>query len=478
MTCCGIPARSNPRRYEPVTETRARERERAAAGWFGAPQEGQVPVRAATGGSATAGREDDLPAGSRWLRRIGRVLRDAIIGVAILAMVPIGLVSLSNGAIWGNNAYLSNTRIRLRQFNPVRPFAVAKDARVSAAEAGHALAALQPEPAPDYSNSFVLRPVGDRATMPWKDVTLAPDMFPAARANSWNGPNSSNVLETVANGVSPAELAFLKTVATAPLWQQFDLVARAPAVDILGGRFVLPFPENALASQLPLMRYAATKELAYAGVSRAAYHLAVGERPEAEAVLKSVIGFGFAIADNGTYAIEGLIGNVIVGIGRDALERYYTLTGDPRATVLVGLRPGSVVLPRSLGASNRPTVDFLRERLIQTAENPAEPRPVRFEALKNLSVSSCTNVRELVFGPRPEVSEAYERARRDLARFPSERALVDLVQQATSRNLDGLGVQNSDAVIRVLVGASTIAGVVLDNPRMSFCTRVLTGSTR
>src|SRR5450759_2901390 len=88
-TCCGIRPPSNPRRYERVTETRARERERKADAWFGAPREGQVPVRAAAGGSATPGRADEPRPAARWLRRIGRVLRDAVIAVAILAMVPI-----------------------------------------------------------------------------------------------------------------------------------------------------------------------------------------------------------------------------------------------------------------------------------------------------------------------------------------------------------------------------------------------------
>ena len=130
-------------------------------------------------------------------------------------------------------------------------------------------------------------------------------------------------------------------VATAPLWTQYDLIARAPAVDILGGRFVMPFPDDALIFQMPILRFAATKELAYAGVSRAAYHLAVGERAEAEAALRSIIGFGFAIIDNGTFVIDGLIGQVIVGIGRDALERFYTLTGDPRAAAVVAARSPS-----------------------------------------------------------------------------------------------------------------------------------------
>src|SRR5450759_5940407 len=116
---------------------------------------------------------------------------------------------------------------------------------------------------------------------------------------------------------------------------------------------------------MPILRVAATKELAYAGVSRAAYYLALGQRAEAEAALKSIIGFGFAIIDNGTFAIDGLIGRVIVGIGRDALERFYTLTGNLRAAAVVAARippmGNGPVMPRT----NTPKVDLLRERLIK-----------------------------------------------------------------------------------------------------------------
>lgn len=303
-------------------------------------------------------------------------------------------------------------------------------------------------------------------------------MFTTARPNSWNGPGSQSILEAAAKGLSARELAYLKTVASAPLWAQYDLIARAPAVDIIGGRFQLPFPRDAWLAEMPIMRFAGTRELAVAGVSRAAYYLAVGQRAEAEAALKSVIGFGFAIIDNGTFTIDGLIGRVIVGIGRDALERFYTLTGDPRAAAVVAARippmGNGPVMPRS----NQPTLEFLRDRLIRSAENTAEPRTIRYEALHSLSLSSCTNVRELVLGTGPDVRQAFDLASRDLARFPSERAVLDVALHTTElpgTAITDAGIPNGGVVARLLVGASTVAGTVLDNPRMPFCARVITG---
>jgi hypothetical protein len=463
-----------------VTETRARERERKADQWFGAPREGQVPVRAAAGGSATPGGADEARPVARWLRRIGRVLRDAVIAVAILAMVPIGLVSVSKGSVWQNSGF-SNTRLKLSQGELSRPFAPSRDAAITPMQAGLALAALQPASSRPSPSVFPERPISARAVRPWDGVPLSADMFTTARPVSWGGPNNLSILEAAAKGLSAKELAYLKTVATAPLWAQYDLIARAPAVDIIGGRFQLPFPRDAWVAEMPIMRFAGTKELAYAGVSRAAYYLAVGQRAEAEEALKSVIGFGFAIIDNGTFAIDGIIGRVLVGIGRDALERFYTLTGDSRAAAVVAARPPEVGNGPTMPRSNTPTAAFIRERLLNFAGNPAEPRTLRYEALNQLSLASCTNVRELVFGTGSDVKQAFDLASRDLARFPSERSLLDVALRTTelpSTAITRLGIPTGGVVARLLVDASTVAGSVLDNPRMPFCARVITGSFR
>ncbi|MEK6612589.1 MAG: hypothetical protein AABZ29_07385 [Gemmatimonadota bacterium] len=451
-----------------MTQSKIGERERPAGEWFGAPREGQVPVRAPLGGKAAGAGAGETSRGSHWLRRLGRVLRDAAIAVAILAMVPIGVVTVSRGYVW--RMTFTNTRARLVQGEATRPFAPSRDARTTPMQAGLALAAMNPER--ENAGAFPLRPVSDRAVRPWNGAELTAGMFPTAQPGSWSGPSSQSILEAAAAGLSAREVAYLQTVATAPLWTQYDLIARAPAVDILGGRFVLPYPDDAMIFQMPIMRFAATKELAYAGVSRAAYHLAVGQRAEAEAALKSIIGFGFAIIDNGTFAIDGLIGRVIVEIGRDGLGRFYTLTGNPRATAVVAAKPPGAGATRFPQFSNTPTAEYLRDQLLRTAGNTAEPRPIRYEALQQLSLSSCTNVRELVFGTGSDVRQAYDRASRDLARFPSERAILDLVLQTTDRARDTY-VPAGGVVVRLLVGASTLAGTVLDNPRMPFCTRAI-----
>ena len=99
-------------------------------------------------------------------------------------------------------------------------------------------------------------------------------------------------------------------------------------------------------------------------------------------------------------------------------------------------------------------------------------RGERYEALRLLSAASCTNVRELLFGPGSDVTDAFRNARRDLARYPSERALVDLVHLKPEARRAELGF---DPLQMLAVSSATVAGVVLRNPRLAACTRIVGG---
>jgi hypothetical protein len=210
-------------------------------------------------------------------------------------------------------------------------------------------------------------------------------------------------------------------------------------------------------------------------VSRAAWHLANGRRDSAETVLRSIASYGFVLIDNGTTVMDELIGAVIVGIGRDALRQFYVITGDPRAAAaavaaspkLSGQQPS-----RPLNATA--TVGELRAQLLESAANPSVRRAERFEDLGKLAVSECTNVRELMFGARPDVSDAFRRARQELARYPAEQALLDL----EARRMDGIarsvaGLPAGNGFSRLAASTAAVAGVVLQNPRLFTCTRLI-----
>jgi hypothetical protein len=278
------------------------------------------------------------------------------------------------------------------------------------------------------------------------------------------------VIHAAGQGFSPEELAYLRGLAEAPIWEEFDRVGSAHAVDVIGGQYVLPFVDDAFAPNLPIPRHADTKLLAMAGVSRAAYHLAMGRPDRAEAALRSIVSFGFALIDNGTSAMDAMIGRSIIDVGRAGMEYFYMTTG---ATIPAGT---DIDYRRSTFKHGAPRVKLpidaavLRQRLIADVDNAALPHALRFQRLQQLSLSSCGSAREILFGPGAEVRDAFAGARTTLARFPAEQAYVDLISRTLNRLPEDKGTHS--ALDNLVLGAATVSAAVLNNPRVASCARI------
>lgn len=459
-----------------ISNPRIEVKDAATAGWFGAREEARLPVHVSGAGrSAPPSASTESPGwkwdARVWLRRARRIVIDLAIVVAAMTAVPVLAVTVWDGEWWRTSMEVSFTRAKVHSAEASRPFGVPKDPSITPLEAGRSLAALQPfRQSKEFPMIAVPHPVAT-----WQHHRMGPAMFPTARPNQINqAPDASKILEAVSRGFSVEELSYLRQLATAPVWREFDRVARAPAMDILGGEFVVPFTPGAAEMHMPVVAFVATKEMAYAAVSRAAYQLAIGRPDSAEAILRSIISYGFNISDNAAGLTPQLMGRVIVEIGRDALERFYVVTRDPRAASVLEARPpdASAMTPvpeHGTSGSARQSAEEMRQDLIARVMNPREMRGVRYSALELLSFSSCTNVRELLLGPRADVGRAFDFARHDLARYPSEQAFIDLIQR-TPRSSAIYDLGTAGAVRRFLLGTSTIAGVVLHNPRLAACT--------
>ena len=447
-----------------MVRDRVNSSETRAAGWNDVREEAQLPVHAGT----YAPRATDEPARTRrsWLGLGVRIVRDAAIAVALMALVPIAIVAFKGDDLW-NAATGRNTQSKIARSELARPFALPFDLSITPGQAGRAFNAWQPK---IVDVSFPSPQLASRPEETWSSALLTSDMFPTTRPTEFHGPSSRKILEAVARGFTPQEMEFLRTLSTAPVWREFDLLARAPAVDFIGGRFAVPFAPGATLRQMPTPSFAGTKEMSYAAISRAAYHMAIGQRDSAETILRSIISVGFAEIDNGSTFLEQLMGAINVGIGRDALRRFYLITGDARAgasalnpPLTESLNPPNVFDPLATRAD-------IRQQLIARSANPTLHRAERYESLYLLSQSSCTNVRELLFGTRTDVTDAFHAARRNLARYPSEQAMVDLIgRSGAALPADLL----TNPLEKFAVSTATVAGAVLGNPRLAACTRIV-----
>ncbi|MEP6780546.1 MAG: hypothetical protein ABJC26_11700 [Gemmatimonadaceae bacterium] len=448
-------------------------KEQIATGWAGIGSAGNVPQRASTGKSNVANPKteaaSDAPAKRGWARGAFNFARNAAIGLLMFTLIPVALVSWRHAHPAKYDP--SYVQERLVDVERMRPLMAAKDASITPMQAGTAFRALQ---LASSNDEFPANTVAQKAARPWKSYKLTPDMF-VMRTSSFNGPSPKIAVEMAARGYSSAEMAYLRSLAESPVWRDFDLVGAANGVDIIGGIYVRPFKANASALDMPMTRFADTKELAIAGVSRAAYYLASGDKIRAEAALRSVVSFGFAMIDNGTSDMDGLLGRVIVEIGRDGMEQFNLTTNSIYAATEVvnykAFKPSSATRVAALNkASVMPTADVYRQRLIENAANPALPRSLRFETLRQLSLSSCDNVPEMLFGPKADIRAAFDNAEKTLARYPSEKAYLELLYASTSRAPQG--ELPPWAIERFFDGAVTIAATVTQNPRLAACSRV------
>lgn len=461
-----------------------------ATGWIGARDEGRLPARrtsrpdalgasraehsrTAAAPTITSATERTTPARS-WWRVALRVARDAAIGLALITAVPIAVIGVGPTATWNRSELV---RDRLSGVESWRALMSPFNATVSPIEAGDALHALQtPVGQAASATLFPMRVAATTYARPWEHRATNIGMFPASSNAGLDAVIASHVVFRASGEFSPEELAYLRTVAEAPIWQAVDLVASAKLVDIIGGAFALPFRDDAFAAAMPIARFATLKSTAYAGVSRAAYYVATGQPARAEAALRSIVSLGFVFIDNGTSALDAVVGRVIAAIGRDGLHQLYEITGDARGLALTAPMPKTAA--QTLAQHERPratSAEAIRAeqaRLLADVRDPNAPRALRFDALSQLSYAACGSVKELLFGPREEVRDAFEQARSTLARYPSEQAYLELMRDATNRApvKSPATAAYSRSSSLLLLGAATVASTVLHNPRITSCT--------
>lgn len=451
--------------------------ERLHTAWFGARGAAQVPMHPGGSDSVTSPHADTAARQSasrrstsrRWPHRVMRMVRDVAIGLALITAVPVVTVLRIGQRPVPYNT--ESTRVRLESANQWRSLMIAPDASISPMQAGTALRSLMTGPEKEH---FPMHGAALSVERVWQTRTLDADMFPNIRLPNSTLPSALGIVSFAPGGFSERELAYLRDVATSPVWDAFDLVARAPNIDMIGGRFVVPFAPDANALGMPIMRFADTKAMAQAGVSRAAYYVAIGEPARAEAALRSIVSFGFGLIDNGTSGIDALIGRVIVDIGRNGLQQFYAVTGN-RDMEMVAFPPVNASSGPPATASPTSTVanlNALQALLVADVRNEHLPRSLRFESLRGLAFTSCGTVGGMLSGPPSDVQAAFAYARQSLARYPSEQAYIDLLLDTPNRiSASELGWQRS-VPNSIISGSSIVAATVLQNPRVEVCPRV------
>ena len=439
--------------------------EALGAAWH-APAGGPLAPVGAYGAATSAPafqEKTTRPGRGIWSRTL-RVTRDLVIGLAVIAVIPLSVIGVGGRWVLG---YPDVGRARMVEVERLRSLTTSADPSITPSAAGAAMRRLLPVKG---TPSFPVP--SDRVDdEPWESE-LPAGLFASLPGKRWKGPDATKIITAAAKGLTPAEQAWLKSLAESPTWADVDLVARAARVDVLEQRFQLPFRDDALASAMPIPSLQRGRRLAHAGVARAAYYVSIGDRPRAESVLRNIVSMGFASIDNGPLWFDGMIGRVMVDAGRDGLRQLYALDGRTDLLALTEPSATRAAGPVTRGADR--SLATLRATALRNFNDPALPRGYRFEQLSTLAWSTCSNVRSVLAGPSEETQQAFETARSTLARSDAERQYIDLLE----RNVTDLPNRPAAPgfVAGIIQGAASVTSAVTGNERIAGCTRVLMGN--
>jgi hypothetical protein len=435
----------------------------------------------------------DRVEGTRTARRIRGHPGVAILGIgsAILALmlaalfVPVFLVAALGPGRWSGWATtLQDAPSRMASTVVVRPFALPADSAISARQAGTALWALEGAPVTGWAPE---QPVPEVVRQPWPPLAAGfgatcrvPDGREQASCtvpgSAWaEGPNPDSVILQASRGLSLGEREYLALVASSPNWDLVRTVARAPSVDYLGSRYVMPFPDTVETFSMPIKRISSTKGLAFANASRVAFHVSRGDWREAERAAREIISVGFRLIDEGEQAIDAYLGVVIVAIGRSQLLQVFTLTGDPRLDGLQGRVESAVAMERQAREAARrisPSGGSIREAVYASVLDKQAARGLRLELLMALMLAPCTNARELLFGPGPDAVQAFDIASRTMVRHPSDEAYLEMIRTMPRRVGHSAQLGSRSLPTRAMVSLAGLSGRMLGNERVRGCVRI------
>jgi hypothetical protein len=353
----------------------------------------------------------------------------AALGVALLVSIPTVAftVTSSVGSILAAVAVpkFSSTQKRAGAAEALRRFRLPPDSRISPMEAGEALQALLSAGGGNPPGDWMKDPVRILEAEFYQEGVDNPT---GIRPEKW----AAELFPAVTEGLPPEAEVFLREVAAHPGLEEFEVLARAPALDVLGARYRLPLPEEASAMSMPIPRLSPLRKGSYALVAKAAVQLMDGDPEAAEVTLKTALSAGFLLGEESPTLIDALIGYVLVANAGDALAGLYEASGrDLEAKSLRWVQEAAADAAEkaqqgAVGNGVQQAFQLMPERIL----DEAEVRGVRWEYFMVLAgVSPCINPHQIVFGPDGSQVDFMQSAYSSLVRYPSEAAVWEVMKK-------------------------------------------------
>ncbi len=383
-----------------------------------------------------------------WLESFERVRHGQRLGggshdkrlTMILACVLVALIA-TGSALVGYAALVASLKVEstyrevLPRFENVQerysralrlqPYRLAVDTSISALRAGEALHAIGWASRTDAPASFERAP---SRPVPGKYIPAASGPSPLFPGSD---PWWESAIRQAPRGFSREQREFLVRAANHAGLAEFAVLGRAASEDYLGVALRWPLPRGLTAAQMPFIRFGSVRDAAHANLAAAALDLADGRSDAAEHRLRGTIGAGLLMAE-GNFLLENLIGSSVAGIGRRGLVAFSDATGKPEQSRIlraIGEAPDTTDPMRK--ARGEPSLAEQFQAMRKVVTQPGIVRGMRWEfAQFTLPYEPCSDLHQLVFGPRPDYYLTLREGRRALVRRASDSALYVLAEQA------------------------------------------------
>lgn len=331
-----------------------------------------------------------------------------IFAVALFLVMPALLLGAGGQIIWAiATPNFSDAIARTKVTDVLAPHRLASHPGITATSAGLALQAIANTGTPRRESLLI--DVPGSFPRPW-----IPDSGPF---NGWSG---DSLIRHALAGLTKGERAWLQQLEGHPGIPLLDTVTFAAALDPWAA-LRTPLPRDLNAFSLPVPSYIPIRNAARLQLYRAALAAADRKPAIADSLSRAVITFGLRLRDDSDLLIGTMIGNSIAREGGLALAALWRAAG--RAAEAEALVSALQYPPRGGGAvttRDDRSPRLLRAALIRGATDSASGRAIRFEHLVVLGMSSCADLRELLYGPTPAAAAAFAATAPLFQRSPKE----------------------------------------------------------
>lgn len=346
-----------------------------------------------------------------------------LVVLPVLTLAPASAVAPILTAV--SSPSFDNFRMRAARAEAYRTLAVAGDVSITPQEAGrllHSLMYVGREDGPVPGE----QPPSVEYDEPWFPGGNSRENPLGIAAHFWG----DSLLARAGTGLTSEQRAYLEILEANPANDAFRRLARATALDAGSARWELPFSPATTMATVPVPRFGAVREAAYARVGMAVLAWSNGDSAEAEEYLTEIISVGLLLADEGPTLIDNLIGVVLVETGGSALEALFRVSGQAgRAAELSRLRQVAERVAERAPAGLASTSEGFVRSLPGLVLDPDAVHGFRWEYFINLAtIAPCMNLNRMVFGAGEDYDDFLEEARALLVRYDSDAALFELAR--------------------------------------------------